>query len=124
MKTHFNDLQEVLKSIKNNSFNREYAWEIANAYVYEENQDIEFDEITFDGFGFLFHFFLIEQNDLSDENFKEVIEKILSLSSENTNPIEIKKILYEKQLNELEIKFDKKYISDEVYKNQVSKYLD
>jgi hypothetical protein len=124
MKTHFKYLQEVLKSIKNNSFNREYVWEIANAYVYEENQDIEFDEKTFNDFGFLFQFFLIEQNDLSDENFKEVIEKILSLSSEDTNPIEIKKILYEKQLNELEIKFDKKYISNEVYKNQVSKYLE
>jgi hypothetical protein len=63
-------------------------------------------------------------SDETDENFKEVIEKILSLSSEDTNPIEIKKILYEKQLNELEIKFDKKYISNEVYKNQVSKYLE
>jgi hypothetical protein len=123
MKTHFNNIQEIFYSIKNNSFNRNYAWEIADAYIYEENQNISFDEKLFEGFGFLFQFFLIEQFDIPDVDFKNIIEKTLLFQSNNLTPLEIKKILYENQLNQLLDKLNNKMISEEVYKNQVSKYL-
>lgn len=124
MSIYFISIQDVFKYIRDNSFNREYAREIANAYIFEENDKIEFDGKLFDGYGFLFQFLLIEQNDLSDKYFKKVIKKISSLNFLDTNFIEIKKILYEKQLNELKSKYDKKFISEETYKNQVDKYLD
>lgn len=124
MVTHFNNLHDVFKSIKNNSFNRECAWEIANAYIFEENKNIEFDEKLFDGFGFLFHFLLTEQFEISDIEFKIIIEKLLDIDILQLDFRKIKNVLYQKKLDELKVKFDKKYISDEVYKNQVSKYLD
>jgi len=124
MTTQFNNIHDVFESIKSNSFNREYAWEIANAYIFEENKSIEFNEKLFDGFGFLFDFLLSEQFEISDEEFKTLVGKILNIDNELINPIEIKKVLYEKQLNELKIKFEKNYISKEIYKNQISKYLD
>ncbi len=124
MVTYFNNIHDIFESIKSNSFNREYAWEIANAYIFEENKSIEFNEKLFDGFGFLFDFLLSEQFEISDEDFKTLIGKILNIDNELINPIEIKKVLYEKQLNELKIKFEKNYISKEIYKNQISKYLD
>lgn len=123
MVTHFNNLNDVFKSIKNNSFNREYAWEIANAYIFEENKNIEFDEKLFDGFGFLFHFLLTEQFEISDIEFKIIIEKLLDIDILQLDFRKIKNVLYQKKLDELKVKFDKKFISDEVYKNQVSKYL-
>lgn len=124
MKYQFLNIQEVLNEIKNNFFNKQFAWELASSFIYEENKDIVFDVNNFNEFGFLFHFFLIEQSDLSDESFKELIEKVLSLKTESITAIDIKKILYEKQLNELEVKYKKKKISHEIYVNQVSKYLD
>lgn len=124
MATQFNSIHDIFESIKSNSFNREYAWEIANAYIFEENKNIEFDEKLFDGFGFLFDFLLTEQFEISDEEFKNLAVKILNINNEVINPIDIKKVLYEKQLKELRIKFEKNYISKEIYKNQISKYLD
>ena len=123
MGTHFNNLQDIFKSIKNSSFNREYAWEIANAYIYEENQDIDFDEKLFDGFGFLFHFFLTEQFEISDDEFKDLIVKLLDVNDTTIKPREIKKVLYEKQLTELKEKYDKKLISESIYKEQIEKHL-
>lgn len=123
MKTYFNNLQDVFKSIKNSSFNREYAWEIASAYIYEENQDIEFDEKLLDGYGFLFHFLLTDQFEIPDEDFKCLIDKLLNIENLTTKPKEIKKVLYEKQIIELESKYDKNLISENIYKQQIEKYL-
>ena len=124
MITHFNNIQDVFESIKSHSFNREYAWEIANAFIFEENKNIEFDNKLYDGFGFLFHFLLIDQFEISDDEFKVLTNKILDMNIKTINPSDIKKVLYEKQLKQLKIKLEENYISKEIYKNQISKYLD
>ena len=123
MRTYFDNLQEILQSIKNNSFNREYSCEIASAYIYDENQDIKFNEKSLDSYGFLFHFLLTEQFEISDNDFKYFVNKILDIKSIAIKPEEIKKVLYEKQLIELKLKFDKKIISENIYKQQIEKYL-
>ncbi|MBC8883862.1 hypothetical protein H9X57_12450 [Flavobacterium piscinae] len=91
--------------------------------MYEEDNDISFEDSLFDKYGFLFHFFIVDLNYISDSDFKNIIEKVLELSYENINPIEIKKILYHKQLDNLKIKLDKKDITKKIYESQVRKYL-
>ena len=123
MNSHFDNLHEIFKSIKNSSYNREYAWEIASAYIYEENQNIGFNEKLFDGFGFLFHFFLKEQFEVSDDYFKLLIDNLLKLGDDVIEVVEVKKVLYEKQLVELKSKYDKKIISKNIYEEQIEKYF-
>ena len=126
-KFKFDTIKEVLFSIKGKNFDRNFASIIGLSYSIDEsemgNYSFEFNDVNLNKYSFLFYFFDVDQIGLSDEEFKKIIEKILSFSSEEIRPIEIKKVLYEKQLNELEIKFNKKVISEEVYKNQVNKYL-
>lgn len=126
-KFKFDNIKEVLFSIKGKNFDRNFASIIGLSYSIDEsemgNYSFEFNDVNLNKYSFLFYFFDVDQIGLSDEEFKKIIEKILSFSSEEIKPIEIKKVLYEKQLNELEIKFNKKVISEEVYKNQVNKYL-
>lgn len=126
-KFKFDNIKEVLFSIKGKNFDRNFASIIGLSYSIDEsemgNYSFEFNDVNLNKYSFLFYFFDVDQIGLSDEEFKKIIEKILSFSSEEIRPIEIKKVLYEKQLNELEIKFNKKVISEEVYKNQVNKYL-
>ncbi|RXR35419.1 hypothetical protein EQG68_00560 [Flavobacterium piscinae] len=123
MKIFFKNIREVFSKIKDNLYSKEFAWLIATAFVYEEDNDISFEDSLFDKYGFLFHFFIVDLNYISDSDFKNIIEKVLELSYENINPIEIKKILYHKQLDNLKIKLDKKDITKKIYESQVRKYL-
>lgn len=124
----FYSIEDVLFLIKKKNFDRNFSSIIGVSYIVDENvigdYTFEFNVVELDKYSFLFYFFDVGQIGVSDKDFKEIIEKILSLSSECIKPIEIKKILYEKQLNELEIKYNKKNISKEIYLNQISKYLD
>ncbi|MBB1139565.1 hypothetical protein ACPDHL_09485 [Myroides sp. C15-4] len=124
----FNNIKEVLFSIKNKNFDRNFASLIGLSYSIDEGEiggySFEFDEDKLNKYSFLFNFFDVDQIGLSDEEFKKIVETILLFTSEDIKPTEIKKILYEKQLKELECKFNKKIISKEVYNSQVNKYID
>lgn len=123
MKYNFKTLEEVLTAIINSDFNRNFTSIIAMAYIFEEDDNILFDEENFKGLGFLFDFFNVEQFDLSDQEFKEIITNLLSLK-ENSNIVEIKKILYHNQLKLYKEKFNENLISNETYEMLVSKILE
>jgi hypothetical protein len=93
------------------------------AYIFEEDDNILFNEENFKGLGFLFDFFNVEQFDLSDQEFKEIITNLLSLK-EKFNIVEIKEILYHNQLKLYKEKFNKNLISNETYEMLVNKILE
>lgn len=123
----FNTIEDILYSIKNKNFDRNFTSIIGSSYIVDESVigdfNFKFNEAELSKYSFLFYYFDVEQIGVSDKDFKETIEKILSLGSENINPIEIKKIIYEKELKKLKIKFDKKIISNKIYLEQVKKYI-
>ncbi|ELV7526179.1 hypothetical protein SL053_002190 [Flavobacterium psychrophilum] len=123
MKYNFETLEEVLTSVMNSNFNRNFTSIIAMAYIFEEDDSILFNEENFKGLGFLFDFFNLEQFDLSDQEFKEIITNLFSLKGK-INIVEIKKILYHKQLKLYEEKFNGNLISNETYKILVGKILE
>ncbi|WP_395043760.1 hypothetical protein [Flavobacterium sp.] len=124
MKYHFKTLHEVLEAIINSNFNRNFTSILAMAFIYEEDDNILFVQENFNGLGFLFDFFNVGQFDLSNEEFKIIVNKLSEIDILQLDVLKIKVILYEKKIDELKVKFEKKYISNEVYKNQVNKYLD
>ncbi|RTZ04357.1 hypothetical protein EKL98_09220 [Flavobacterium bomense] len=123
MKYNFETLEEVLTAVMNSNFNRNFTSIIAMAYIFEEDDSILFNEENFKGLGFLFDFFNLEQFDLSDQEFKEIITNLLSLKGK-INIVEIKKILYHKQLKLYEEKFNGNLISNETYKILLGKILE
>ena len=96
MKYNFKTLEEVLTAIINSDFNRNFTSIIAMAYIFEEDDNILFNEENFQGLGFLFDFFNVEQFDLSDQEFKEIITNLLSLK-EKFDIVAMKEILYHNQ---------------------------
>lgn len=121
MKYNFNNITEVFKAILENSFDREFAWKIAAAFVYEEDHEISFNESAFDGLGFIFQFFLVEQREIDDNEFRELVEKWHSLSNPDT--INLRAVLYSKELQELKQKLEDEIISVQMYESQKAKYL-
>ena len=122
MKYNFQTPKEVLTTIINSKFNRNIASMIGMAYIFEESEDIFFNEKSFDGLSFLFDFFTVRQFELSDNDFREIMIELLNLN-ERLNVIEVKKIIYQNQLKILKDKFDEKLISKEIYEKLVNKIL-
>lgn len=122
MKYNFQTPKEVLTTIINSKFNRNLASMIGMAYIFEESEDIFFNEKSFDGLSFLFDFFTVRQFELSDNDFREIMIELLNLN-ERLNVIEVKKIIYQNQLKILKDKFDEKLISKEIYEKLVNKIL-
>ncbi|TDS55232.1 hypothetical protein [Myroides indicus] len=123
MKICFSDIRDVFLSIKRKSYDRKYANEIANAYIYEENQNIFFKDDMYDNYGFIFQFLSSEQFFISDNEFRNLIDSISYISEDKMEPKEIKKILYKKQIDELKRKYKNKVISKDIYNAQITKYL-
>ncbi len=122
-KYNFSNLQEVVSEINNRNFDRNFTSILGESFFSEENKDFHFDYNNFKALNFLFHFFNVEQYDLSENEFKQVILNLLKLDDEN-NIIRIKEIIYQKQLDMLKDKFKKALITKEKYYDLRSKYLE
>lgn len=117
----FNSIQDVLKSIEESGYNRNLSSLIGFEYVFEEDNQFQFGE-KLDEYSFFFYFLDEEQSELTDEEFEETILRLISLG-ENITPLNVRKILYSKQLLKIDEKFSKNLITKEVYENLRNKYL-
>ena len=115
----FNNFKEVLKEIKNRNYDRNFASVIGFEFAFEENDKLIYNNL--DDYDFFFHFLDIEQSDLTNEKFISIINKLLHLKE--LNSINIKKILYEEQLDKIEEKYNNNFITQEVYDKLKNKYL-
>ena len=118
MKTYFNTLKDIFAIIVEKGFDKEYTSKIATAYIFEEDEEIEFNDTLFDGFGFLFDFLINLPSEMSNEEFKNLILKLASITSSSPTPVDIKRVLYEKELQEIKSKLDKSLISENIYLEQ------
>ncbi len=121
----FNNIKDVLIEIKNKNYDRNFASIIGFSFNIDEFEFgeylFEFDDLFLNEYSFFFHFLDVEQMDISDKKFRYIIDNMLLI--QKTNPLEVKKILYEDQLKEIEDKYEKKVISLEVYENLKNKHL-
>lgn len=115
----FNSLKDVLIEIRNKSYDRNFASVIGFEYASEENDKLIYNNL--DDYSFFFHFLDIEQFDISDDKFVYIIGELLKINE--LNEIEVKKVLYEEQLNKIEEKYNTQVITKETYNYLKNKYL-
>lgn len=115
----FNSIKDVLEEIKNRNYDRNFASFIGFEFAFEENDNLIYNNL--DDYSFFFHFLDVEQVELSNEKFISIINKLLLLREYDS--INMKKILYEEQLNKIEVKHNKNIITEEVYNHMKNKYL-
>lgn len=117
----FNSIQDILKTIEESGFSRNLSSTIGFEYAFEEDDQFQFGE-ELDKYSFFFYFLDIEQSELTDEEFKSLILKLIALGAD-ISPLKVKEILYANQLTQIEEIFSKKLITEEVYQNLKNKYL-
>jgi hypothetical protein len=126
-KIEFNKLEDIFLEIKNHDYDRNFASIIGMSFIVNENKlgdyFFKFNESNLEQYSFLFYYLDLEVLKLSDQEFKSLINDILLLNLNEESSLKIKKILYKKELHELDMKYKKGFISSDIYHNQRAKYL-
>ena len=122
MRYQFQDLRDVLSAIKANNFDRNFVSSLAMGYIFEDNNKFVFNENNFSSNGFMIDFFNVEQYDYSDNEFKEIINNLMTLE-DYSDLLKIKSVVYKNYLKVYEEKLHKKAISYDTYNLLVKRVL-
>lgn len=115
----FNSLKEVLNEIINSNYDRNLAFIIG--FHFSSDESITFNyNAKLNKYGFFFEFLEIHQKDLNNIEFIDVINKLYKIDLNNL--LSIKSIIFYKELNNINDKFNRGVINDSIF-NQLKDNL-
>jgi hypothetical protein len=121
-KKYFYSIQNILDEIIKNNFDRDFCSLIAINYFFDENNTFIYDYDSLNDYSFFFSFLDNDQFIIDDNDFKNIILKINELGM-GINRIKMKKIIYSKELNIINKKFNDNKITEDVYNYLIKKLI-
>lgn len=116
----FNSLNDVLNEIINSNYDRNLSLVIGFHFSSDESNDFIYSS-KLDKFSFFFEFLEIHQKELNNIEFKDVIDKLIKIDLNDL--LSIKEIIYYKELERINEKFNQGLINEEVFTSLKNKLM-
>lgn len=122
-----NNINDVLKNIKERNYDQNFASIMGMLYMFDETtEDLKFifnEEL--DQYSYFFYFLDIKTLKLSEENFKKIIDDLISISStRKLDKIDVNYILFQEKVLKFIDKYKNKKITEQILKEQLYKLFE